>query len=107
MKRNDYDSGKATAVKVFMVLTCIATTVGGIAGIAEALATHSSIVMGVLALVDLVWCIPMMVFAFKRLNGHGYIGTGFKVCTLIFQNLIAGIILLCMQTDGIDEDDYD
>ena len=95
MANSDYNSGKASAVKFFMVLSCIASVVGGIATIAR-----GNLTGGIILLVSLVWTIPMTVFAFRRLNAHEYIGTGFKICILLFHNLIAGIILLCMNTEG-------
>ena len=95
MANSDYNSGKASAVKFFMVLSCIASVVGGIASIAR-----GNLTGGIILLVSLVWTIPMTVYAKNRLNAHEYIGTGFKICTLLFHNLIAGIILLCMNTEG-------
>lgn len=46
-------------------------------------------------LIPLAWTIPMTVAVFRRHKRHDHIGTGLKVCTLLFVNLIAGIILLC------------
>lgn len=97
MANSDYNSGKASAVKFFMVLSCIASVVGGIAAIAV-----ENVTGGVIMLVSLVWTIPMTIYASRRLNAHQYIGAGFKICTLLFHNLIAGIILLCMKTEGED-----
>ncbi len=65
-----------TAIKVFMILGCVL----------NALLSY---------LIPLCWCIPMTVIAFKKLNKGERIGTGFKVCTLLFVSLIAGILLLC------------
>ena len=98
MANNDYNSGKATAVKFFMVLSCIASIVGGIASIAR-----NNLTFGIILLVSLVWTVPMTISASGRLKAHEYIGTGFKICTLLFHNLIAGIILLCMNTEGEEE----
>ena len=63
-----------TVVKVFLILGCIS--------------------QGWL-LIPLAWCIPITVTVFRRLNYGEPIGTGLKVCTLLFVNLIAGICLLC------------
>ena len=49
------------------------------------------------ALFPLIWCIPMTVYAHNKLKSGEPIGIGFKVCTLLFVSLIAGILLLCRQ----------
>ena len=69
------DDTLATVIKVFMVLSCIA--VGWL-------------------IIPLAWCIPMTVSVFKKLNNNEPIGTGLKVCTLLFVSIIPGICLLCM-----------
>ena len=47
-------------------------------------------------IIPLAWCIPITVTIFKKLKNDEPISTGLKVCTLLFVNMIAGIILLCM-----------
>lgn len=47
-------------------------------------------------IIPLAWCIPITVTIFRRFKTREPIGTGLKVCTLLFVNLIAGICLLCM-----------
>lgn len=46
-------------------------------------------------LIPLVWSIPMTISLGLKIKRGNRIGTGFKVCTLIFVNIIAGILLLC------------
>lgn len=45
-------------------------------------------------IIPLIWCIPM----YKKINGYlkgeEDLTTGFKICVLLFVNLIAGILLL-------------
>lgn len=53
------------------------------------------IVAGVLSLVPLIWVLPMSKKIFKAINEGTTLTTGFKVCTLLFVNLVAGILLLC------------
>ncbi len=48
-----------------------------------------------LALIPLLWCIPMMSMLFKKLKNGEPISMGFKVAVLLVVNMIAGIILLC------------
>lgn len=69
------DDTMETIVKVMLVLGCIS--------------------LGWM-IIPLAWCIPITVTIFKRFSNEQPIGTGLKVCTLIFVNLIAGICLLCM-----------
>lgn len=61
-------------IKVFLIFSCIAQGI---------------------FLLPLAWCIPMTVSIFRKLNSEEPIGTGLKVCTLLFVNMIAGICLLC------------
>lgn len=68
------DSTLNTVIKVFMVLGCIATC---------------------WCLIPLAWTIPMTVSFFNRVRDGRKVDVGFKVCTLLFVNLVAGICLLC------------
>ncbi len=52
-------------------------------------------IMGFVYLIPLLWTIPMTISVFKKSKNGTKISTGFKVCVLLFVNLIAGIILLC------------
>lgn len=60
-------------IKIFMIIGCVS--------------------LGWL-LIPLAWCIPMTVTVFNKLKTKEPMSTGFKICVLIFVNLIAGIILL-------------
>lgn len=68
----------STAAKVFMVIACIS------AG---------------LALIPLCWMIPMTVHYFHAVRDKRHVGVGFKVCSLLFVNLLAGIFMLCAKED--------
>ena len=46
-------------------------------------------------LIPLCWCIPMTVNLFDKIKRREKMGTGFKVCVLLFVSAIAGILLLC------------
>ena len=65
-------------IKIFMIIGCISSG---------------------WSLIPLLWTIPMTVHVFKKLNNNEPIGTGFKICALLFVNLIAGIMLLCMDAE--------
>ena len=75
------ESGLATAAKIFMII--------------------STVVTGIYIL-PLAWCLPMTLSYFKKLKTGQPVSTGFKVCTLLFVNTIAGILMLCDK----DNDEY-
>ena len=45
-------------------------------------------------LIPLIWMIPMTIKMYKASKGEAELSLGFKVCTLIFNNLNSGILLL-------------
>lgn len=74
------NSGLKTAAKIFMIIGCIINSI-------------------YLFLIPLLWCIPMTVSYFKKTKNNEEISTGFKVCTLFFVNIVAGILMLCDNKD--------
>ncbi len=60
--------------KVFMVISCV--SIGW-------------------SLIPLIWMIPMTVTYWKACEQKKDVSVAFKVCTLIFVNMIAGILMLC------------
>ncbi len=64
-----------TLAKVFMVLGCVASAS--------------------FLLIPLLWTIPMTVTYFKRTEQGLPVSTAFKICSLLFVNLIAGVLMLC------------
>lgn len=67
-------TGNATVILVFMIISCV--------------------VQGFF-LIPLAWCIPMTIHANNCMKRGIKMDVGFKVCVLLFQNMIAGIIMLC------------
>lgn len=74
-----------TAAKVFMILSCVSS------GLSMFLLFFAGPITGLnfflytlIALIPLCWTIPMTVHYFHCTNNHLPIGTGFKVCTLLF-----------------------
>lgn len=63
-----------TVIKVFLIIGCI--TQGWM-------------------LLPLAWCLPITISIFNRMRDQKPIGTGLKVCSLLFVSLVAGICLLC------------
>lgn len=52
------------------------------------------IVTNAWAVIPLIWCIPMFLKVNKYLKGEETLSTGYKVCVLLFVNIIAGVLLL-------------
>ena len=73
-KNVNLTSSQSTAF-VFMIIGCVCTT---------------AFTYGV----GLLWCIPMTIIYFKTLKKGLDVSNTFKVCTLLFVNMIAGIIML-------------
>lgn len=48
-----------------------------------------------LYLPTLIWTIPMTVYYWKKVNDNEPVGTAFKICSLLFVNIVAGILMLC------------
>ena len=46
-------------------------------------------------LVGLAWCLPMTISYANKIKKGEPVGTAFKVCSLLFVNTIAGILMLC------------
>lgn len=67
-------SGLTTAIKVFMILGTVASAV--------------------FYLIPLAWTLPMTIIYFNKVKNKEQVSTAFKVCTLLFVNLIAGILML-------------
>ena len=69
-------SALTTAAKVFMII--------------------STVYMAIFTFcIGLAWCLPMTIsYSNKRKRGER-VGTGFKICTLLFVSMIAGILMLC------------
>ena len=71
-----------TIAKVFMIIACV--------------------VKG-FYIIPLIWIIPMTVKLSKKLQNKEPIGIGFKICTFLFVNFIAGIALFCVNNDELKE----
>lgn len=74
--QNAYSDGLATAAKVFLIIGCV--------------------FQGWL-LLPLAWMLPITITIFGKMKRNEPIGTGLKVCALLFVNLLGGIFLLCHQ----------
>jgi uncharacterized membrane protein YvbJ len=52
------------------------------------------IISGAFALIPLIWCLPMNKKVNKYLEGQETLSLGFKICVLLFVNVIAGVLLI-------------
>ena len=50
-------------------------------------------------IIPLCWTIPMTVALFRKIENKEPISTAFKVCTLLFVSLFAGVFLFCMSDE--------
>ncbi len=75
-KYNDESLGFRTPVLVFMIIGTIINAIFGF-------------------LIPLAWCIPMTVVYSNKTRNRERVGIGFKICSLLFVNFIAGILMLC------------
>lgn len=70
------ETGLTTAAKIFMIIGTVFM----------ALYTF---------FIGLAWCLPLTISYCNKLKRGETIGTGFKVCSLLFVSLIGGILMLC------------
>ena len=85
-------SGIGGAAKTLMTISMIAMSLMPLVG---GLMT-GAIVLGIIgAVIPLAWCLPMTIVYSKSLKRGEPVGTGFKVCTILFINLAAGILMFC------------
>ena len=97
-------SGLKIAAKVFMIISVSLDAVYfffmlGLALVASAPTNADFLGLGFMYLIPLIWQIPMLGCFLNKIRNGEPISIGFKVCTLIFFSLIAGILLLCDQED--------
>lgn len=65
-----------------------------LSSVAKAFMIVGTVFMG-FYLIPLLWCLPMTIHYFDATKNNQTVSTGFKVCTLLFVNTIAGILMLC------------
>lgn len=121
-KSEDNNKTLGLIAKIFMIITDVSAALGvlsilfilvffGVLGnvvpgftpddqIALAIVNGTFVFMLIVALVPLAWCIPMTVVVHRRLRDKQPIGTGFKICVLLFCNVVSGILLLCMKDEA-------
>ena len=99
-KKSD-NNGLQTAAKIFLIISCVGIgllfLIGFIVLMAVGILFHAGAIgcASFLYLIPLAWCLPMTIHYCKATKNNEIVGIGFKVCTLLFVNLIAGILMLC------------
>ena len=83
--------GCAVEQSVAVLEPCAAT---GLQIAAKVLLIIETVFRGIF-LLPLAWCLPMTLSYCKKIKTGQPVGTGFKVCVLIFVSTIAGILMLC------------
>lgn len=83
------NSGTQKAAKIFMIITC------AFLALCATLFVGKNWIYFFACLIPLCWTIPMTVSYFSKTKKGESVSTGFKVCSLLFVNLIAGICMLC------------
>lgn len=87
-----------TVAKVFMIISCVEYPALGLL-YAFFLLVGMQVGLGILMLfifcIPLAWCLPMTLTVSRRAKNGEPISVALKVCTLLFVNTIAGILLLC------------
>lgn len=89
-------SGLVKTTKVFLILGTILNPLVISLNLAESLSSSEMIIVfTIISLITLSWCLPMTIVYFHKIKSGARIGTGFKICTLIFVSQVAGILMLC------------
>ncbi len=95
-----YNARKSTelkkAAKIFMVISCVLNLLVFIISFAISVSREDSFLIPFLTAIPFLWTLPMTKHYFDCVDCIDYeISFGFKLCTLLFVNQIAGILMLC------------
>lgn len=119
-------TGLQAAAKVLMILSCVGVVLAAVVmlicgiyasyleGIPAANLTDPDLIeiieivdfkalfygMAVFCGIGLLWMLPMTVHYFKAKKNKRPVGVAFKICTMLFVNMIAGILMLCDVSDN-------
>ena len=98
-KSSNNNMGKTALV--FMILACVLNPLASILQVLQNGWTGLMLIIGcIFSCITLAWCIPMTIYFARKLKNGESVGTGFKVCSLLFVSLIGGILMLCMPKDN-------
>jgi len=103
-------SGIRTAAKVFMVLEIALRIMAAFGALICILAAPEllafdaieksdlilyAVIYGIGPIITLAWCVPMTRSYFDKVKKGESVSFEFKMCTLLFVSLIAGILMFC------------
>ncbi len=54
-----------------------------------------SCIFGFLSIIGWIWILPMTIHLFNKIERRERLSTAFKVCTILFVSVLAGIIMAC------------
>lgn len=104
---NDGSKGVGIAIIIFSVLGLLSSliNVNGLGAFAELVAgsdslTALSATMMIWSFIPLLWEIPMLIHVIKTIKAKNRFSTGFAVASLLFLNLIAGILMFFYQKNN-------
>lgn len=99
---NNNNETLGLVAKIFMILTCVGCVITAFASFGANSVNGAAAAVGGLigSLIPLCWVIPMTIKIHNSLKNGEKLSTAFKVCTLIFANIVSGILLLCMKEDN-------
>lgn len=93
------------ANKVFKLIAKITAAVEfGLAAyvlsiIALELSILGLVAYGLLALVPLIWMLPLMLSVYRKINNNEYMSKAYKICVLIFLSIPTGVMLLLIKDE--------
>lgn len=101
-KSSNNNATLGLVAKIFMILTCVGCVITAFASLGANSVNGAAAAVGGLigGLIPLCWVIPMTIKIHNSLKNGEKLSTAFKVCTLIFANIVSGILLLCMKEDN-------
>jgi len=94
MCKNKKNSEYKTTAMVFMIVRCAIVFIISIATFIT-----DGFIVGARWFLPLLWCVPMtIVYSLKTSDGEE-VGLCFKILSLIFVSVVAGIVMLCDKTE--------
>ncbi len=88
-------SGLAIAAFVFCIFSTISGAGAAITCLFYAIVLPYFWIIGAIGIGLFVWYLMTTIKVYKYYQGYTTFGVGYKICVLLFMNLISGILLLC------------
>ena len=101
--KSSSNSNLGKIAKIFMIIACVINPLSGISQCMSYFESPGTVIVGIfgviISLATLAWCIPMTIYFSRKLKDGEPVSTAFKVCSLLFVSLVAGILMFCMPSD--------